>query len=113
MKRLLRALGLLTCCLFAVQRAASESPLTAEQLAFFEKKIRPVLAAHCYKCHSAKADKIKGGLLLDTREGLRKGGESGPAVVPGNPDKSLLIKALRYTDEDLKMPPRSRSCPTR
>ena len=54
-----------------------------EQIDFFEKQIRPVLASKCYKCHSAEADKIKGGLLLDTREGIREGGDSGHAVVPG------------------------------
>jgi mono/diheme cytochrome c family protein len=78
---------------------------TAEQLEFFENKIRPVLAEHCYSCHSAQAEKLKGGLLLDTRAGLLKGGDTGPAIVPGEPDKSLLIKAVRYTDPDLKMPP--------
>src|SRR5439155_14686178 len=74
---------------------------------FFERKIRPVLAEHCYKCHSAdaeKAKKLKGGLRLDTRDGLRKGGDSGPAVVPGKADESLMVRALRY-DGDLKMPP--------
>ena len=65
---------------------------TPEQVAFFEKKIRPVLVDQCYECHSADAEKIKGGLTLDTRDGIRKGGDSGPAVVPGNPDRSLLIK---------------------
>src|SRR4051812_29398234 len=66
---------------------------------FFEKKIRPALAEHCLKCHSAeaaKAKKLKGGLLLDSRDGLRKGGDSGPAVVPGKPADSLLVKALKY-----------------
>src|SRR5207244_5412635 len=75
-------------------------------LEFFEKNIRPVFVDRCYKCHSHDAEKIKGGLLLDTREGLLKGGDTGPAIVPGDPDKSLLIKAVRYTDEDLQMPPR-------
>src|SRR5436190_20804661 len=73
---------------------------------FFEKKIRPILVEHCYKCHGKDAEKIKGGLLLDTREGLLKGGDTGPALVAGDPEKSLLIKAVRYTDEDLSMPPR-------
>ena len=86
-------------------RAALDGAPSAEQLAFFEKSIRPVLAAKCYKCHSAEAEKLKGGLLLDTREGIRRGGDSGHAVVPGNVDESLLIKALRYTDKDMQMPP--------
>jgi hypothetical protein len=74
---------------------------------FFEKKIRPVLTEHCYKCHSAdaeKAKKLKGGLYLDTRDGVVKGGESGPAMVSGDPTKSLLVEVLRYTG-DTRMPP--------
>jgi mono/diheme cytochrome c family protein len=77
-----------------------------EQLAFFEKRIRPVLAEHCYKCHSAKAEKLKGSLLVDTKAGLLKGGSSGPAIVPGKPDKSPLIKSLKSTNEDEMMPPK-------
>jgi hypothetical protein len=77
-------------------------------VAFFETKIRPVLVEHCYQCHSAAAKKPKGGLLLDSRTGVRKGGESGPAIVPGKPGESLLLKALRYTDEELKMPPKGK-----
>jgi hypothetical protein len=73
---------------------------------FFEKKIRPILVQHCYKCHSAQAGKVRGGLLLDTREGLRKGGDSGPAIAPGDPGASLLVKALRY--EDFEMPPKGK-----
>jgi len=74
-----------------------------EQLAFFEKKIRPVLVQKCYKCHSGQTKKAKGGLLLDTREGIRRGGESGDAVVPGKPSDSLLLDAIRY--DGLEMPP--------
>jgi hypothetical protein len=73
---------------------------------FFEKKIRPVLAKHCYQCHSAQAKKLRGGLALDSRDGVRKGGDSGPAVVPGRPEQSLLLKAISYAEEDLKMPPK-------
>jgi hypothetical protein len=76
-----------------------------EDLAFFEAKVRPVLVEHCYSCHSASAKKPKGKLLLDSRDGTRKGGETGPAVVPGDLDKSLLIRAVRHNDKDLKMPP--------
>jgi len=74
----------------------------------FERKIRPVLAEHCYQCHAVTAKKVRGGLLLDSREALRKGGESGPALISGDPDKSLLIKAIRHTDEALKMPPQKK-----
>jgi hypothetical protein len=73
---------------------------------FFEKRIRPLLVDRCYKCHSAHSEKLKGDLLLDTKEGMLKGGESGkPALVPGDAEKSLLIEAVRYLNEDLKMPP--------
>jgi len=76
---------------------------------FFEKHIRPVLVEHCYGCHSPGAEKgVKGGLLLDTRDGLRKGGDSGPAIVVGDPERSLLIKAVRYHDENLQMPPKGK-----
>src|SRR5215213_1994403 len=86
--------------------AAAEKP-TADQLAFFEKKIRPVLVGQCYSCHSEDAKKEKGNLLLDTRDGIRKGGDTGPAVVPGNPGKSLLLRAVKQAGE-LKMPPKSK-----
>jgi len=81
---------------------------TPSQVQFFESRVRPVLADNCYKCHSQQAEKVKGGLLLDTREGVLKGGESGPALIPGEPDKSLLIKAVRYADPDLQMPPKGK-----
>ena len=81
------------------------TPLTAAQTEFFEKRIRPVLAEKCYKCHSADSEKVKGGLLLDTREGIREGGESGHAVVPGDTNQSLLLTALKWEDKDMRMPP--------
>ncbi len=81
---------------------------TQEQVAFFEKKIRPVLVDHCYKCHSAEADKIKGGLVLDTREGTRRGGDSGPIIQPGTPDRSKLILSLKTKNPDLAMPPKGK-----
>jgi len=81
-------------------------PQDRDGLDFFEKRIRPVLIAKCYKCHSAQSPKVKADLYLDTREGLLKGGESGPAVVPGDAEKSLLIHAIRQGDDDLDMPPK-------
>ncbi|MBI1915435.1 MAG: PSD1 domain-containing protein [Planctomycetes bacterium] len=75
---------------------------------FFEKKVRPVLVEHCYRCHSEQAKKNRGGLLLDTRQGIRAGGDTGPAIVPGKPAESLLLKAVRYTEETLKMPPKGK-----
>lgn len=88
--------------------STSAAELTSTQVQFFENKIRPVLAEKCYKCHSQSAERVKGGLLLDTREATLRGGDNGPAVVPGHPDKSLLIKAVRYTDADLQMPPKTK-----
>ena len=70
---------------------------------FFERRVRPILVKHCYECHSAASPKAEGGLLVDSRDGLRNGGESGPAVVPGQPDESLLLEALQY--QSLEMPP--------
>jgi hypothetical protein len=71
----------------------------------FEKKIRPVLASHCYACHSEAAAAPQGGLLLDSTRGIRRGGNSGPAIQAGDPENSLLIRAIRHTDKKLKMPP--------
>jgi len=72
---------------------------------FFEKSIRPVLAANCFECHGPR--KHKAGLRLDSREAMLAGGDSGPAIVPGAPEKSLLIKAIHYQDEP-RMPPKGR-----
>jgi hypothetical protein len=74
---------------------------------FFEAKIRPLLIDNCYECHSAE-HQIKGGLRLDFKAGWEKGGDSGPAIVPGQPDASRLIKAVRYADKDLRMPPKDK-----
>jgi len=79
-----------------------------EGIDFFEKKIRPVLVTSCYECHSVETGKSKGGLLLDSREALLKGGNTGPAIVPGHPEKSLLVKAIRHAEEELEMPPKTR-----
>ncbi len=76
-----------------------------EDTAFFESRIRPVLVEHCYKCHSGRAKAPKGGLRLDSREALLRGGEGGPAVVPGKPDVSLLFKALSHEGDVAEMPP--------
>jgi len=77
-----------------------------DNVEFFEKRIRPVLVENCYKCHG-NGNK-KGKLQLDSRAGMLKGGETGPVIVPGQPDNSLLIKAIRYTDDRLRMPPKSK-----
>ena len=75
---------------------------------FFEKKIRPLLVENCYSCHSQSAKKLKAHLRLDNRDGLIEGGDTGPAIVPGSPEKSLLVKAISYADVDLTMPPRGK-----
>ncbi len=85
---------------------APEKSLSTADVEFFEKKIRPVLVDKCYKCHSADADKVKGGLLVDTRDGIRNSGDNGHAVVPGDVKSSLLIRAIRHEDSDLQMPPK-------
>lgn len=82
-----------------------------EQLEFFEAKVRPVLIEHCYNCHSTEAEKLKGGLLLDSREGWQTTGDSGPSIVPGDPEASLFITAIRYEDPDMEMPPKKRLAP--
>src|ERR1700675_3363261 len=76
----------------------------AAQLEFFERKIRPVLINNCYNCHSANTNS-KGGLRVDDRNGLLTGGGRGPAIIVGNPDKSLLIQAVKHAHAAVKMPP--------
>ena len=75
---------------------------------FFEQRIRPVLVEHCYECHSADSRKLKGGLRLDTRDGIRQGGATRAAVVPGNASRSLLMEATGYGNPELQMPPKGR-----
>lgn len=105
-----RATRLSTTLLPWVILVAMSPPATAADpgLEFFEKKIRPVLIEHCHQCHASDAKKLGGGLLLDHREGWLTGGDSGAAIEPGKPDDSLLIKAIRYDDESLKMPPKGK-----
>lgn len=75
---------------------------------FFEKKIRPVLAENCLECHSSSLGQMKGGLDLESREGWQSGGESGPVIVPGDTEKSLLLKAVAYAHPELHMPPKGK-----
>ena len=90
----------------ALSLVGAPEELDQERIDFFEKKIRPVLVERCYQCHSSQAKKVRGGLRLDTPKRTLAGGDTGPAIVPGNAKESLLIEALRY--EDLEMPPDGR-----
>jgi hypothetical protein len=96
----------LACALVAVHPVARAASAGED---FFERLVRPLLVTHCYECHSAQAKELKGGLRLDFKGGWEKGGHSGPALVPGDPENSLLIKAIRHTEKDLRMPPVSDS----
>lgn len=90
----------------------SSSALAADGIAFFEQKVRPVLVQHCYSCHSAEAKKLKGNLFLDSKAGWEKGGDSGePAILPGNPEGSLLIRTVKHLEEDMEMPPKKPKLP--
>jgi hypothetical protein len=98
------------CVLVGLAFCLLIGPVAAQDragVAFFEEHIRPLLTEHCYKCHSGQAKNPRAGLRLDSREGWAKGGDNGPAVVPGDPDRSLLIRAVRQQGE-LKMPPKGK-----
>ena len=101
--------GLVSSLVFSVAPArgagAPAAAPSAADLEFFEKRVRPVLSERCYQCHSQQAKKLQGSLLLDSPEGWLAGGDTGPALVPGDPEKSLLIEAVRYGNKDLAMPP--------
>ncbi|NBV32706.1 MAG: hypothetical protein EBR81_02585 [Proteobacteria bacterium] len=110
--------SLTAACLFfggphASQAAATapKKPVDPADVEFFEKSVRPLLEEHCVQCHSASKGKTKGGLALDNASAVLKGGDTGPALVPGSPEKSLLIKAVSYTDPELKMPPDDKQMP--
>ncbi|MEM9701366.1 MAG: DUF1549 domain-containing protein, partial [Planctomycetota bacterium] len=107
--RLSIAVGSVLLVLCCDQAAKADEPAakkpTAEQLAFFENKVRPLLVEHCYDCHSAEAEDLFAGLRTDSRAALLQGGDSGPAVKPGDADGSLLIEAVRYDSPGYEMPP--------
>lgn len=102
------AAGFAACVIlvWAAPASATDPPASANE--FFEKAVRPVLANHCFECHGPQ--KQKGGLRLDGRDGMLAGGDTGPAMVPGHPEQSLLIKAIGYKDE-LRMPPKGALAP--
>jgi flagellar biosynthesis/type III secretory pathway chaperone len=97
---------LLLCASLFGEVHAQESAATPDQIKFFETKIRPVLVEQCYECHAAGAKIVQGGLRVDHREGLLRGGDTGAAIVPGDAEKSSLLAALRY--EDVEMPPKGK-----
>jgi len=99
-----RFISFLPLAVVSLVRAAEPS---ADALAFFESKVQPLLAQRCFECHSHEK-KLKGGLALDSRAAWESGGDSGPVILAGDVEKSLLIKAVRYTDEDLQMPPKEK-----
>jgi hypothetical protein len=101
LKSVLRAL---VCTWVCCGAAAGTDP--EDGVEFFEKEIRPVLAQHCYECHSAESKKLKGGLRLDSREAVLRGGDSGPAAVAGDPETSRLVVAVSGRDKELEMPPK-------
>ena len=101
-----RVVSKLAFALCAIALSVSVRADDSAELEFFEKRIRPVLAGHCYQCHSSISPEAKGKLRLDTRAGILKGGESGPAVVPGDSADSLLLSALKH--ESFEMPPGKR-----
>src|ERR1700722_13357877 len=103
-------LMILIATAFAAVPSAIRAELTSSSsegaaLELFEKKIRPLFVENCYECHSANTN-AKSGLRVDDLRGLLDGGDHGPAIVPGQPEKSLLLKAVSYTDEKRKMPPK-------
>jgi hypothetical protein len=97
------SVAVLLLAAFASAAGADDVAISPEQRAFFENKIRPVLAKHCYECHAEGSKELGGQLLLDTRAGMRAGGQSGSVVAVGKPDESLLTHALRY--DGVEMPP--------
>ena len=100
----LNGMCFIVASIVCLSNASADDGLNAEQLRFFETSIRPLLVEKCQACHGP--DKQWGTLRLDSRDAVLKGGETGPAIVPGKPDESLIVKAIRRTDDDLKMPPK-------
>src|SRR5215468_1785779 len=88
------------------QSTPAERKFTPEEIGFFEKDVKPLLEAHCIKCHGG--EKTKANLQLTSRPGILKGGDQGPAVQFDKPDASLLLKAISYSDKQLEMPPKGK-----
>src|SRR5436853_6988246 len=105
-----QVLALLIGPVLGTATARAADPADADGARLFREKIAPVLKAECFRCHSAEAEKLRGGLRLDSRERLLEGGDTGPAVVPGKSGESLLIHAIRH-EESLAMPPKKPRLP--
>ena len=101
----MRWLVILFVVSFVPASVLAQTPAEAD---FFTKKARPILEKHCFSCHSHAANKAKGQLVVDSRTALLKGGETGPAIDLQHPHKSLLVKAIEYADDDLRMPPKGK-----
>src|SRR5437870_4212333 len=101
--------GCLVGWCLALGSAPAAEPMPVATADFFEKSVRPILANHCFECHGSQ--KQKAGLRLDSRDAMLHGGDTGPAIVPGHPEQSLLIKAIQYKDEP-RMPPKGPLNPT-
>lgn len=86
---------------------ADDNEIAEEDIRYFERKIRPILVERCYSCHSSQAATLHGGLYLDSQEGVSRGGDSGPAVIHGRPEESLLIQSVEYKG-DVQMPPKGK-----
>src|ERR1700676_1617059 len=116
MRRTACIFGLICALGFGVARTrgagAPAAAPSASDLEFYEKRGRPLLMERCYQCHSQQAKKLEGNLLLDSPQGWLAGGDLGPALVPGDPEKSLLIEAVRYGNQDLGMPPKKKLAQT-
>src|SRR5260221_174700 len=105
MKRLLTAVLLIASVSLSGLVSRSQTAQSQSTGDLFERRIRPLLVEKCYSCHSTQSKPLAGGLRLDTKAGVLAGGSHGSSLVPGNPEKSLLVRAVRFTDDKLKMPP--------
>jgi len=99
-------LGVLACIISLGFSDARSDEFSPSQIEFFEKQIRPIFVTHCHSCHSHSSEKLQAGLVIDRREGLIAGGDSGPSMVPGDAEASLLVAAIRY--EEYEMPPKGK-----
>lgn len=100
--------GFLAISFLVFHSAVGANEPTSKEAEFFTSKIEPILKKNCFSCHSHEAKRSRGGLMLDTRTALLEGGDTGPALVPGDTAKSLLVRAISYTDDELQMPPKAK-----